>query len=320
MRTCRRQSGITLTGFIVFLLAFIVIAFAAGWIANNYFAHRLFLNDSNFPVFPDAIDIDSVAGGLTWDGQKFILTNQDSPWGIIRITPLENGQYRKTTIPVVDNVYHQQMHFQGITWNGEYFVAITDAEYSESETTKVFVALDPETYQVSRVLGNAPDSANCLSWDGANYWAAARLTNENQQDTQGVLYKFDEKLQLVNQYPAAGHGCQGMAWDGKFLWLSDVFEGSLTLYDISRMPPSVRHRYALSFNSPAGITYDGSHIWLANQGQRQLMRLQQELYFDWLGERFDVSSANQVKHADRFGNYQSGTAQAEALVLSLIHI
>ena len=86
MRTCRRQSGITLTGFIVFLLVFIAIAFAAGWFANYYFAHRLFLNDSNVPAFPDAIDIDSVAGGMTWDGQNFILANQDSPWGIIRIT------------------------------------------------------------------------------------------------------------------------------------------------------------------------------------------------------------------------------------------
>ena len=277
------------------------------------------MNDSNVPAFPDAIGIDSVAGGMAWDGQNFILANQDSPWGIIRITALENGQYRKTTIPVVDNVYQQQMHFQGITWNGEYFVAISDSKYSESETTKVFVALDPETFQVIHVLGSAPDSAYCLSWDGANYWAATRLDNENQQVPRGVLYKFDDKLELENQYNVAGHGCQGMAWDGKFLWLADVFASSLNLYDISRMPPAVRHQYKLSINNPAGITYDGSHIWLANQGQKQLMRLQEELYFDWLGERFDVSSASQIKYADRFGDYQSGTAQAEDLVKPLVN-
>ena len=94
------QYGITLNGFIVFLLVFIVIAFGAGWLASKYYSHRLFLVKGSTLDFPSLINVDAKPDGLAWDGQNLVFSNRASPWGLVRITPLENGQYRLSLIHI----------------------------------------------------------------------------------------------------------------------------------------------------------------------------------------------------------------------------
>ena len=56
MRALQRQTGISLTGLIVLLFVFVVIAFGVGWLANTYYANRLFLVSGLAPDFPSVLD------------------------------------------------------------------------------------------------------------------------------------------------------------------------------------------------------------------------------------------------------------------------
>jgi hypothetical protein len=314
------ESGITLNGFIVFLLVFIIIAFGAGWLANKYYSHRLFLVDGSTLDFPSAINVDAKPDGLTWDGQNLLFSNRSSPWGLVRIIPLENGQYRKASIPVVDAEYHQQVSFQGLTWNGSTFVAVTSGEWFQSGFTKVFVELDSLTLQITKVIGKAPDFAHCIAWDGQNYWAGTRFHTAAQAG-KPALYKFDQNLKLIDEYKGAGIGCQGMAWDGKFLWWGDVFNHTVTLYNIynsKNVPPAIAHQYTTSIDHLSGIAFDGKNIWLGDYQDLQLKQLQNDLYFDWLGDHYEISNPGQLEMLDQFARYQTGSIQITELLEPLL--
>jgi hypothetical protein len=56
----QRQSGISLTGFIVLLFVFVAVAFGVGWFANTYYANRLFLVDGLVPDFPSVTEVDAL--------------------------------------------------------------------------------------------------------------------------------------------------------------------------------------------------------------------------------------------------------------------
>ncbi len=314
------QTGMGLAGLITLLLVFVVIAFGAGWLANKYYADRLSLVHGNSPDFPYLIKVDAKPDGMTWNGQQLIFSNRVSPWGIVRITPLENGQYRKTSIPVVDKEFKQQISIQGITWNGTYYVALTSGDWFQSEHKKVFVELDPVTFQITRVLGKAPEYSQCIAWDGINYWAGTRLNTADQKG-RSLLYKFDNKLNKVAEFDGAGVGCQGMVWDGKYLWWGDVFTDTITLYNISSSTgktPAIAHQYKLSVKQQSGIGFDGKDIWFGDYRNQQLLRLNQELYFDWLGDRFEIRDPGQLMLLERFGNYQSGNMNLDDLIKPLL--
>ena len=320
MRAHKCQSGISLTGFIVFLLVFVVIAFSAGWFANTYYANRLFLESGLAPDFPSVIKVDAKPDGLTWDGQNLIFTNRSSPWGLVRITPLENGQYRKTSIPVVDEVFQQQISFRGISWNGTSLITLASGDWFQSVHKKVFVELDPLTFKISRVIGPAPDFAHCMAWDGQNYWAGTRFNTEDQPG-KPTLYKFNEKLKLLDEFDGAGKGCQGMVWDGKFLWWGDVFDDAVTLYDIyhsTSVPPAIVHQYKPTIKQQSGIAFDGKDIWFGDYRNLQLNRLHEDLYFDWLGGHYEIKHPGHLSMLQRFGKYQSGEIRLDDLIKPLL--
>lgn len=320
MKLQYRQSGISLTGFIVMLLVFVVFAFGTGWFANTYYANRLSLVSGDTPDFPSVVRLDAKPDGIAWDGQNFIFSNRTSPWGLVRITPLENGQYRKTTIPVVDDYNLQQISFQGISWNGTMLIALTSGEWFQSSHKKVFVELDPQTYKFTKVIGPAPDFAHCLAWDGQNYWAGTRFNTADQQASP-ALYKFDQDMKLVASFEGAGKGCQGMTWDGKYLWWGDVFSDSLTLYDITHSAsrsPVIVHQYHPSIKLQSGIVFDGKEIWVGDVKNSELKRLQQDLYFDWLGGNFEVKNPGHLNVLDRFDKYQTGKMDLDDLIKPLL--
>ena len=314
------QAGISLNGFIVFLLVFIVVAFGAGWLANKYYSNRLFLVNGTAADFPSLLNIDARPDGLAWNGQSLVFSNRATPWGLVRITPLENGQYNKTSIPVVDTEYHQQVSLQGVSWNGTVFIALTSGDWFQSDHRTVFVELDPLTLQISKVLGEAPDFAHCVAWDGQNYWAGTRFHTEDQKGN-AALYKFDQDLNLVKQFKGAGKGCQGMTWDGKFLWWGDVFANTITLFDIynsTNVSPVIVHQYTTSIKQLSGIAFDGKDIWIGDDKNAQLNRLNQDLYFDWLGGHYEISDPAQLIMLERFDNYQTGEMQLDDLIKPLL--
>lgn len=320
MKHQHEQSGITLNGFIVFLLVFIIIAFGAGWLANKYYSNRLFLGNGSTVDFPSVLNVDAKINGLTWDGQNLVFSNRSSPWGLVRITPLENGQYRKTSIPVVDTDFNQQVSFKGLTWNGSHFVAVTSGDWFQSDFNAVFVELDPLTYEIKNILGKAPDFAHCIASDGQNYWAGTRF---HTADHAGIpaLYKFDQSLKLINQYKGAGKGCQGMTWDGKFLWWGDVFNNTATLYNIynsKNVFPDIVHQYRTSIKYLSGITFDGKDIWFGDYQNQQLKQLHENLYFDWLGGRYEISRPGQLEVLNQTSRYHAGDMQIDELIKPLL--
>jgi hypothetical protein len=320
MRRVKKQTGISLTGLIVLLLVFVVFSFGVGWFANTYYANRPALVAGSMPDFPSIVEIGVEADGLTWDGQNLLLSYRRSPWGLVRLTPLENGQFRKKTIPVVDQQYSQQVSFQGISWNGTSLIAISNGDAFQSIHRKVFVELDASTYKISRVIGEAPEHAHCMAWDGKNYWAGTRLNDANQQG-QSVLYKFDQDLKLVDSYVGAGTGCQGMEWDGKFLWWGDAFTNTVTLFNIdnhSSTAPAVMHQYSPSIKQQAGITYDGKNIWFADAANHQLNILHQGIYFDWLGGDYEINNHAQLKTPEHSVSHQSADVSVDTLIEPLL--
>ncbi len=302
------------------LLVFVAFAFGTGWFANTYYANRLTLNDSDAPDFPAAIEIEASPAGMTWDGQRFIFSNRVSPWGLVQITPLENGQYRKKSIPVVDDSELQQISFQGISWNGSSLIALTSGEWFQSTHKKIFVELDAQTHKIIKVIGAAPDYAHCLAWDGQNYWAGTRLHTADQ-DAETALYKFDRDLKLLVSFDSPGKGCQGMAWDGKYLWWGDIFDDTVTLLDIihsASRPPAISHQYQHSIEQHSGIAFDGKDIWFGDVKNQQLKRLQQDLYFDWLGGNFSIKNPSHLAMLDKFDMYQTGKLDLDDLTEPLL--
>lgn len=321
MKSKSFQSGIGLAGLITLVLVFIAIAFGVGWLASNYYANRLFLVHGSSPDFPDFIKVNAKPDGMTWNGQQLIFSNRVSPWGIVRITPLDNGQYRKAAIAVVEKDYQQQISLQGITWNGTSYVALTSGSWFQSKHKKVFIELDPVTFQINRVLSAAPEYAQCLAWDGINYWAGTRLHTADQKG-RSILYKFDENLKIAAEYDGAGAGCQGMVWDGKYLWWGDVFADTITLYNIFNSiskSPSIAHQYKLTIDQQSGIAFDGTGIWFGDYRNKRLMHLNQDLYFDWLGGDFEITDPGQLMLLERLGNYQSGDKSLDELVQPLLN-
>lgn len=315
-----RQSGISLTGLIVLLLVFVAFAFGTGWFANTYYANRLTLLDNDALDFPSAIKVEASPAGMTWDGQRFIFSNRVSPWGLVQVTPLENGQYRKKTIPVVDDSELQQISFQGISWNGSSLIALASGEWFQSTHKKVFVELDAQTHKVMKVIGAAPEYAHCLAWDGQNYWAGTRL-NTPDQEARTALYKFDQGLKLLASFDSPGKGCQGMTWDGKYLWWGDIFNDTVTLYDITHSTsksPEIVHQYQLSIEQHSGIAFDGKDIWFGDYQNQQLKRLQKDVYFDWLGGNFEIKNPGHLSMLDKFDMYQTGKLDLDDLIKPLL--
>jgi hypothetical protein len=313
MKRYSQQRGLSITGFIVMLVSFAVFAFGAGWFFKHYFANRYFLVKSSSSEFPYEINVDAAPAGLTTDGSSLVFSNRVSPWGFVRLTPMESGHYQKESYPVLDNKYQQQVSFYGIAWNGETFVATADGSWFDSPYSVVFVELEPGDFSIRRVIGPAPQYTHCVTWDGISYWAGLRYNNRDE-DGAPLLYRFDRKMNLLGSYLAPGKGCQGLTWDGNYLWWLDVFDDAVTLFDISASTPRKVHNYTFTIAAPAGISFDGQNIWIGDHAESQLHRLNQQLYFDWLGNRFDINHHDQLTEAVQSNQHDPRTEDIERLL------
>jgi hypothetical protein len=79
-----------------------------------------------------------------------------------------------------------------------------------------------------------------------------------------------KSISLVQSFPAPGRMAEGIAWDGKHLWLTDnsasIFEldPTGTLCDVYQSPEG----------TPQGITWDGSAFWVYTTNRSLIYRLQ----------------------------------------------
>jgi len=106
-----------------------------------------------------------------------------------------------------------------------------------------------------------------LAWDGEFFWSCG-------DDAEGgsLLYKIRADTVGVEEvYTTPGHHPMDLAWDGRWLWLTDRDNGR-----IDRIDPETgdltRSVGAPGF-SPGGLTWDGQSMWLTDAGTGRLTRL-----------------------------------------------
>ncbi len=161
-------------------------------------------------------------------------------------------------------------HITGVTWAGVDTLALL-----VTEVDSLSLAAAP---RVMLVVGDTRGTvywqedvtgvlSRGLAWDGEFFWSTG-------DDTEGgsLLYKIaTDSVAVAEVYPAPGHRPMDLAFDGRWLWLTDRDIGR-----IDRIDPETgeltRSVGAPGF-SPGGLTWDGQAIWLADAGTGRLTRM-----------------------------------------------
>ncbi len=106
-----------------------------------------------------------------------------------------------------------------------------------------------------------------LAWDGEFFWSTG-------DDTEGgsLLYKIKaDTVRVEEVHPAPGHRPMSLAFDGRWLWVSDRDSGRLDRVD-PETGQLTRTASPPGF-SPVGLAWDGRAMWLTDAGTGRLARL-----------------------------------------------
>ncbi|MFN2371813.1 MAG: hypothetical protein ABR506_11770 [Candidatus Krumholzibacteriia bacterium] len=117
-----------------------------------------------------------------------------------------------------------------------------------------------------------------LAWTGQAFYACG-----DAPDGSSILYEIRPDslggLAVQKAVTAPGHRPTALAWDGRYLWLSDRDSGRLDRFDPG-VDDFTRFTAAPGF-SPCGLAWDGVRMWLTDVGTGRLYRL--------AGGRLDVT-------------------------------
>lgn len=117
-----------------------------------------------------------------------------------------------------------------------------------------------------------------LAWTGQAFYACG-----DAPDGSSILYEIRPDslgaLAVQKAFTAPGHRPTALAWDGRYLWLSDRDSGRLDRFD-PEVDDFTRFVSAPGF-SPCGLAWDGARMWLTDVGTGRLYRL--------AGGRLDVT-------------------------------
>lgn len=158
----------------------------------------------------------------------------------------------------------------GLTWAGRDTLALLVVHRDslvQDAREQVFlqvVGLDGALYWQAEFTGVL---ARGLAWDGEFFWSCG-----DDRDGGSLLYKVRaDTVEVVASYPTPGHRPMALAFDGRWLWLSDR-----DIARIDRIDPQTgawtRSVAAPGF-SPGGLAWDGSALWVTDAGTGYLTRL-----------------------------------------------
>ena len=225
--------------------------------------------------------------GLVCNQGEFIIGNRTTPWGFIRLKWDGEAKWEPEMVPVKEPVYNQQVAIWTIGWNGTHYIGYCDGAYFGAQDKKVFTVHDAKTLQVVKVYP-APDLIGGLVWDGKGYWAGTRRNTEDSGEA-AFLYRLDEHFKVISKSGPPHVGCQGLAWDGSYLWWVDVFSDSIYLLTTHNGQPTTAHSYQTRFRYLSGVGYDGKNIWITEYNRKQLHRLNPNLLSAWSRGDFKAS-------------------------------
>ena len=237
--------------------------------------------------FDLSVQLDGDPLGLVCNQGEFVIGNRATPWGFIRLKWDGEAKWESDKVPVMEPVYNQQVAIWTIAWNGTHYIGYCDGAYYGSPDKKVFTVHDAKTLRVVKVHP-APELIGGLVWDGKGYWAGTRRNTEDSGEA-AFLYRLDENFKVIGKSTPPNVGCQGLAWDGSYLWWVDVFSDSIYLLATHNGPPAMAHSYQTRFTYLSGISYDGKNIWITEYDKKQLHRLNPNLLAAWSRGDFKAS-------------------------------
>jgi streptogramin lyase len=163
-----------------------------------------------------------------------------------------------------------RVRITGLTWAGEDTLALLVAEVDSLALEApecVFLVVGDTTGTVFWQEDFTGVLARGLTWDGEFFWSTG-------DDAEGgsLLYKIKaDTVGIEEVHPAPGHRPMAMAFDGRWIWVSDRDRGT-----IDRVDPETgavtRTAYPPGF-SPVGLAWDGQAMWSTDAGTGRLGRL-----------------------------------------------
>ncbi|MHB0970292.1 MAG: hypothetical protein ACYC7A_17355 [Thermoanaerobaculia bacterium] len=229
---------------------------------------------SNFDL---AYEIDGSPLGAASNGRELIVGNRSG--GVLRIRR-DGSAYRAQRVPILESSFNQEVSISAIAWNGEHYVGYTTGSWFGT-TGDVFTIHDPETL---RIIDRrpAPPLIGCLAFDGSNYWGATRRNTEDSTEA-AYLYRFDSELKVISTSAPPSVGCQGLVWDGRYLWLADVFADEVSVLDVSSGTPRVVGSHSVPVGYLSGIAVFEGEVWLTEYGEDRIARLRPSVRVAWGG-------------------------------------
>jgi hypothetical protein len=160
------------------------------------------------------------------------------------------------------------------------FINVGDgARLIKSDGTDVWVT-NVNSGTVSRV--RARDGELLETWTGATgavgLVVVGRYIFVVGQTNPGSLYRLEQNnhgyVEAFTDSHALGANPQGIAFDGKRLWTANFGTGPGTgSVSIITLGPMTVTNIITGFSQPAGILYDGANIWVTDQGDDRLKKL-----------------------------------------------
>ncbi len=158
----------------------------------------------------------------------------------------------------------------GLAWNGKNFVLGDNnliLEHSSIETGLFFhsnsIYNDDGFYHIPRhivyvnkIVGN-PVKICALAWEGeccgkGFLWVADAINKE--------IIKLTGNYELVKKIPSPANSPNGLAFDGKYLWVSD--SSIATIYKISPNNGKILEVFVSPIEKPLGLAWDCSGLWI----------------------------------------------------------
>jgi len=158
----------------------------------------------------------------------------------------------------------------GLTWIGADTLAVlTDIPDSLTELGHRQVALvfQDRYGAVLRQEDFTGTLARGLAYDGEFLWSCG-----DDDEGGSILYQIDADTCSVKEaFPTPGHAPVGLAWDSRYVWISDRDSGRLDRFDPET--GAITRSVVTPGFSPYGVSWDGRYTWICDSGTGRLYRL-----------------------------------------------
>lgn len=207
----------------------------------------------------------------------------EEPFGFIRLRRNE-GIFQSQVIPALEAIYHADTGIRIGTWNGTGYVGYTEQGFFSHRAKSVFTIHDPSTLRVLREY-DAPEPIGGIAWDGNAYWAGASKGSFSGFQEKVSLYRMDPNFRITNKLTAPAAGCNGLIWDGSYLWFAEAATSNLYVLNVKGVQSNILRKYKTGLKSLSGIAFDGENIWISEQEHNRIYRLNPKQAGEWLRKK-----------------------------------